>query len=336
MRLSESLRKNIMEATINGVLNKFKGKSRRDILFFEDILADYVKECEDAGYKKEMKLISQKWASMVQQVIPKTLRKLSPLFLLNVIMKKAWTNIGILDDLHITKENNIIKITTKNEALTRIVGKNEFSVGSYTGILNALYNSQLECIDVIQTKETSRYTFKFKNKSFKMKTKDKDLYNSLNYLIPNKGFTLKDALEKNIFQLKENNRIYFRGKGIGPVENTIFHLISNQNMLLKKVPDISYKYFSEIIEKDSSNDRKLALLKVLLQVMGWGTIKIIIKSENEVLFKIHNQPYGLQLEKDNWDFLIKTILGYLWILDKKFKITDVKYSHRRLKILYSK
>lgn len=38
MRLSESLRKNIMEANVGGVINKFKLHKRRDTLFLRNCL----------------------------------------------------------------------------------------------------------------------------------------------------------------------------------------------------------------------------------------------------------------------------------------------------------
>ena len=77
MQLSESLRRNVMETVVGGVLNKFKIKNRRNVLFFEDILANYVKGCEDAGYGEEMKAIGQKWCILIMnQLTTKPLRKL--------------------------------------------------------------------------------------------------------------------------------------------------------------------------------------------------------------------------------------------------------------------
>jgi hypothetical protein len=336
MQLSESLKRNIMETSVGRLLNKFKIKSRRDVLFFEEIFAIYIKECEKAGYGEEIRNIAQKWMNLtIQQMTPKILKSV-PLFFLNTIMKKVWINIGLLDDLYATKENDVINIETKNESITKSIGENKFLPGLYGGILNILFNSELEVINVLQTKKYSKYVFRLKKKSLNTKSKKKSVYNKLNYLPDIKGFELKDAFQKGIFQLKENNRIYFREKVICPVENTLFHLISNQKILLEKVPDISYRYFKKIIKKDTRKERKLNLLKILLQIMGWGIMKIVVKSESIIIIKITNPPYGLQIEKDNWHFLARMILGYLWLLDKNLKINNIVDNYKELSITYSK
>jgi hypothetical protein len=69
--------------------------------------------------------------------------------------------------------------------------------------------------------------------------------------------------------------------------------------------------------------------------MGWGIVKITIDKEI-IIVKIDNPPYGLQIEKDNWSFLVRMILGYLWLLDKRFKITNIDESYKNLIITYCK
>ena len=64
MRLSESLRRNIMETIPGKILNKFKGRSSRSVVFFEDILAEYIKECEASGYDKELANLGYNWGLM--------------------------------------------------------------------------------------------------------------------------------------------------------------------------------------------------------------------------------------------------------------------------------
>ena len=59
MRLSESLRKNIMETYPGFILNKLNVRNRRNVIFPESILAAYVKECENAGFGKDIKNISR-------------------------------------------------------------------------------------------------------------------------------------------------------------------------------------------------------------------------------------------------------------------------------------
>ena len=336
MRLSESLRKNIMETSVGRLLNKFKIRSRRNVLFFEDIFANYIKECEKTGYGKEMAKIGQKWTNLVmQQTVPEIFKGV-PILFLNKIMKGVWINIGLLDDLYVIRENDVIYIETKNESITKNIGKNKFLPGLYKGILNILFNSELEVVDILQTKKYSKYVFRLKKGSFNAECKKKSIYNKLNYLSGIKGFALKDAFQKGVFQLKENNRIYFRGKVVSPVENTLFHLMGNQKILLEKVSNISYRYFNKIIKKDTTKERKLSLLKILLQTMGWGIIKIMVKSENVIIIKITNLPYGLQIEKDNWNFIARVILGYLWLLDKNLKINNIADTYKELSITYSK
>lgn len=336
MRLSYSLKKNILETYVGGIINKFKIRKRRDVLFFIDILAQYIKECEKAGYSKEMEEIGQKWMNLgIQQVVPEIFKKI-PIFFLNKIMKKVWVNLGLVDDLHVIKKNNIIEIKTKNEGITRIIGKNSAMVGFYIGVLNVIFKSQIKCVKSLQIKKYCNYVFSIENKAFdNPPCKSKEDYNKLNFLSPIEGFTLKDALKKGIFHLKKDNRLYFRGKLIIPLENTGFHIVSNKGILLEKVSLISYKYFKEIIKEKTTKEEKLVLLKNLLQTMGWGLVNIIYHNDNkELLIEIKNPPYGLQLEKDKWDFLAQIILGYLWLLDRKFRIIDIKEDYKMLTIKF--
>lgn len=335
MRLAESLRKNIIEITSGRILNKFKIRNRRDVLFFEDIFANYIKECEKAGYVKETAEIGQKWTNLNIQNVVQPIFKKAPLFFLNTIMRNVWSNLGLIDNIEVTKDRNIIKIETKNEVPTRIIGKNNFIIGSYVGILNILFNSHVECFKASQTKKYCYYVFNIKYKPFIVSSyKEKRVYDKLNQSKNIEGFTLKDLLKKGIFQLKEDNKLYFRGKSIIAGENTLAHLIGNSKLLLEKIPHISYIYFKEII-KESTDEEKLLLIKTLLQAMGWGTLKIIETKKN-VHLEIKNPPHGLQLEKDNWEFLTRTILGYLWLLDKKFIVRKVNEQYKKLIITYSK
>lgn len=335
MRLSESLHKNILEVKAGWILNKFKIRKRRVVLFFEDILAEYINECEKAGYEEEMKEIGQKWMNLViQQLLPLFIKKLPATTILNNFLGRMWINLGLMNDLHTVQEDNIIRIETKNETNVKAIGKNQFAVGFYEGVLNILFQSQMKCINVIQTTEFCEYTFKIKNESFSVAAKEKTFYDQLNYLPRNKGFTLKDCLKSKIFYLKKN-QVFFREKRLTPLENTLSHLFGNYNILLNKLPHTSFIFFKQIIDEAVSNQKKLTLLKTILQSTGWGIIKIVIKNENEILFKIKNPPYGLQIEKDNWIFLINIILGYLWLLDKNFTLTNFIEKNKKLNIEYS-
>jgi hypothetical protein len=284
-----------------------------------------------------MKVIAQKWCALiVKQLTPETFRKLPFSLFFNILAKKVWINLGLMDDVHATKEDDVIKIETKNEGITRIIGENNFCFGLFIGILNILFASEIDDLKSLQTRKSSMYIFRIKKQTFTIKSKKKSIYNKLNYLPEIKGFTLKDAFQKNIFQLKQNNRIYFRGKLICPIENTLFHLVGNKKILFENIPDISCRYFNKIIKKNATKESKLTLLKTVLQTMGWGIIKIIVKNEKTIIIGIKNPPSGLQIEKDNWNFLVRVILGYMWLLDKDFKIFDINNNHKEMSIIYSK
>jgi len=336
LRLSTSLSRNILKTTVGGVLNRFKIRSRRDTLFFEEIPAYYIKECEGAGYSKEMQDIGQKWGFLtIERTMPRAMERLLPTILLNAIMKKVWINLGLMDDLHVDVKNNSVILNTENESITRFIGENEFVVGLYMGILNALYRSEMGYINASQSKNSCRYVFEIRNEPFYIEGKKKSTYDQLNSLPKSDEFTLKHALRLGIFHLKSDNRIYFRNKLVAPIENTIFHLVSDRAILLDKIACISYDFFREIIKEEATDEEKLNLLKTLLQVMGWGGLKIMIKSEGEIIVEIENPPCGLQLERDSLFSFTKVILGYLWLLNDKFRIKKFDESPKHLRVLFT-
>jgi len=330
MRLSELLERDILKISVGSILSRFKIKRRRNVLFFEDILAEYISDCEKL-YSKEMKEIAFSWAFITsQELIPNTLKKLPLSILGNNIIKRIWKNFGIIDNFHLIKKNNTIIVNIENEYITRIIGENKFLIGFAEGSLSAVLNSKVSCKHVSQTKNYCKYIFKIEKKQTvdKIYSKGKALYNNLNYIPISRGYSLKDMLKSNILQLRKN-KLYFRGKLLTLIENTLFHLLSNKKILLGKVSDISYKYFSKLIDKDSSNNRKMNLIKNLLEAMGWGHIKILMKKDN-IIVSIKNPPYGLQTENDNWEFLFRVIYGYLRLINKKFKIKNISYEQKKV------
>ena len=332
MQLAESLQKNILKTSVGGLWNKFKGKDRRDTLFFEDIVAEYVLLCEQNGYKKEMRLIGQEWMEMaIKELIPNTL-KLIPSLFLNTIMKKIWINLGLVDDLYSTKNKNYMVVRTENEIISRVIGVNEISAGSYLGVLNVLYGVDLKLLNKKQNIKTCEYTYELTKNTHKILTKKREVYLKQNKLKKIPGFKLEDAVKANMIRIVKN-KIYFRKMCLIPTENTIFHLFGNSGILINEVPKISHNYFKKIIESNCEDTKKLVLLKNILQAMGWGNINIILDNR-VVLVKIDHPPIGLQLEKDNWDFFVNTILGYLWLIDKKFKIEKTKYLNNLLCVTY--
>jgi len=141
MGFSGLLKRDIIITKVGSVLNKSKGVSRRYTLFFEDILANYFSMCEIAGYPEEMCEIGRKWMNLVMSKhFRGIITKLPIGIFLNVFMKNTWIGLGLMDDFRFTKKDNIVTIETKNEGVTRIIGKNTGMIGFYAGILNVLFN----------------------------------------------------------------------------------------------------------------------------------------------------------------------------------------------------
>ena len=336
MRFAELISRNIVEPTIGSVVGKFKGRPRRYTLFFEDILAEYDDLCNKSGNGELLREIGEKWTSVViEQKIPNTLKRLPKIAFINLILRPLWVSNGVLEDIRATQKGDLITIETKNEGVTRITGRCEVTVGMYMGALEVLFESQFEPVNIYQSKNHCKYVYKILPKPFSIKTKTLREYDKLNKQVGASGTSMSGLLKSKTFQLKENNRIFFRDKGIVPIDNTLFHLIGHYNLNVDKVKHISYDYFKEVIDKDSPTEKKLLLLKTLLQAMGWGIFTIKIKNSDEILINIKNPPYGSQLEKDNWEFLIMIILGYLWTIDRGFKIKKIKEGYKELLITFS-
>ncbi len=334
MRMSELLRRKILESPPGGLLNKLRIGKRRDTLFFNDIFIDYIKMCGDAGYGGEMKEAGSKWMMLYfTEIVPASIKKL-PLFVLGSIMRGVWADGGLMDDFKISEKNGLIEIKTRNEAITKVIGKNEFSVGLFTGICNILFNSEVDLTNVFQSGSSSSYVFRTRGtKPPRIEHKAKRMYDQLNALPSFEGSSITSALKHNVFKLRKN-RIYFRNRLVYPVENTLFHLLGNIGILMDKVPEISYNFFKKTVEINSPPKGKLNLLKGLLQAMGWGSVKIIVKKN--ILFEVRNPPYGIQKEKDNWNFLINSILGYLWLIDRNFKVKKIAASGKCVRITYGR
>lgn len=340
MRLSESLRRGVMKTFAGGMLNRFRIKSRRSTLFFEDILAEYIKICEQHGHAEAIKSMSWEWAlKCVHNFLPSSLERMPltlSLPLLSRILKSVWINIGLMEHFDLSFNQKIIEIETRNESITRIIGGNNFICGLYMGGLSAISGHCIRNMRSVRNGKSNKYVFEMLEEPCVITSKLKRIYDALNSSPILEGFTFKDALKSGVFRLKENSRIYFRGKSVIPVENTIFHIFGNRRILLDEVPNISFNYFNELIEKYSSNEQKLALLKTLLQSMGWGIMKIMTQDCDKITVEIKNPPYGLQLEPDTWEFLSRVILGYLWLLNKNLAIaaTDYDHVHRKLELKF--
>jgi len=336
MRLSESLRRGVMETFAGGVINRFKLKGRRDVFFFEDILANFIKECESAGYCKQMEDLARDWMNLTINYLPAAIKKMPVTVVFNIIGKKIWINLGLLDDIKLVKKNDVIYLRTRNECITRVIGKNRFAVGFYKGMLEIVTQSEIENINYKQTVKESEYEYLIKKgkPNINLELKDKKYYNKLIRLRLSNNLTIKNVLKKHIFILKNGNKIYFRGKLVSPVENTLFHLFGNNLILPKELTKISYNFFKGVVSENSTKERKTILLKFLFQSMGWGLIKIKMIKGEQFLIEVMNPPIGLQAGKDNWNFLAMVMLGYLQTINPKLKVEGIENLQTKFTVIY--
>ena len=335
MRLSESLRKNILEAGVGRVTNKFKLHKRRNTLFFEELLSRYILECEKEGFIAETRSISQKWMFLyMRTLMPNAFKKIPSVLFLNTIMRRIWHNLGLIDDFHIKKNGDVLRVITKKEGMTRSFGKNNFMPGLYMGVIEALFDSSVMPLEINQKRDSCSYNFRLYGKPLTVKGKPKEHYKKLNSAKPVEGYTLKDALKNNMFTMNKN-RMCFRGKFLSPVENTLFHIISEFNVLPEKMTEVSHEFFKEIIDENTNDNEKLSIFKTLFQIMGWGVITVIVKGQGRIVIEIKNPPHGLVL-KDNWDYLFRTFLGYLWLIDKGFRISKTSHKGKHISVEYSR
>ncbi len=334
MKLAHSLHKKTLEASVGHLLNKFKLRKRRDTLFFEDILSEYVKLCEEKGI--DTSILARKWVHVTLfPSIPSYLKKLPIEFLYNSILNKVWANLGIFDSIHFEKvSKDVVRITVMDESETRSVGPNKGMIGFHIGVLEVLTGKKVVCLKAVQTREKSVYELKIIPEKAEITVgKSKKEYDAINALKPIKGFTLKDAMEKRIIHLKSPNKIFFRGKRICFLENTFFHILSNETPFIDKIADISYEYFKHLINSNSTKNEKLKLLKSLLQIMGWGIVSFIVSGDS-ITLDIKHPPHGYQKEKDNLAFIANTVLGYLRLINGKLKIKEIRHYPQELVVKY--
>lgn len=334
MRIADFLRQGALKTHAGSIVNRIKLRSRRNTLFFEEIGARYVKACEDAGHASDMGEIGEKWMALYfGSLLPHGFRKLPPKFFLNVIVKKIWVSMRMMDYFRLREDDGMFEITTRNEGLTRFVGSNSLMVGFYRGILGSLYGFRFATIEADQNTDECRYVFRRTGERISITGKSRQFYERLNRTDAEAGFTLKDALKTKLFEMNEN-ALSFRGKPISPIESTLFHIIGNRGIMISSLADISKSFFSGLVEDNTNKFKKAQLLKTLLQVMGWGIVSIEIKAK-ETIVCIKNPACGLQSEKDNWNFLAQIILGYLRISDPALSLSAAKYAGRRLRMIYS-
>lgn len=331
MKLSESIEKNIMESKAGSIINRFIISKRRSVLFFEEILANYIKLCESRGYSDDLRDIGNIWGRLSTNGLVNLNEDDEPTEFMNSTLQQVWKNIGLMDSLNISKESGRIKLSTSNEYITREIGSNEFMIGVYQGILESIFG---ECLDVqgsTQTEQNCSYSFTLTGKEFIIETKEKTTYDQLNNTKLIDSHNLKDAFNLQLLNIKDN-QIYFKDKRVNLTENTIFHIISNRGILLDEVQKISYNFFRDLVE-EVSGERKIKMIKFLLQALGWGTIRITLE-DNDVIVNFTDLPHGFQTENENWEFLIQTVLGYLKLVNESISIREQKSLGKSHTVIY--
>ncbi len=333
MRLSHSLHRGILEAQAGRILNKIQFKKRRNIMFFEGISANYIKECEKKGYGDRMYQLGEKWFSLIYSRLVPSFTAALPKKLLLPMLGSIWQGIGTIDSISVSLNGDNLIIKTENEAITRCIGPNKFMAGVYAGAYGIIFGRKLKCLKCEQGWHSS-YTYKLGAAARKPPAKTRGEFNKLNKMPIQPGFTIKDALRSGIFTSK-NNKIYFRGSLVSITDSTIYHLVANEGPLMGDVARISHRLFSRLVKKESTNGEKLRLLKTLFQTMGWGIFTVSGDMKSSITVQVKHPPYGFQIEKDNWGFLIQALLGYLWLINPKLKAASTKIGHQRLLVHYS-
>lgn len=333
MRLSESLRKNVFETTAGGITNKFRIKKRRTTLFFEDILALYIRLCESGGHPDEMFDAGKEWGALGTTKLGK-LRMFHSITLLNKVMNSVWNNIGLIDDFSVVKKGRLVTVRTRNEFITRVIGPSRFMEGFFAGCALSFLGREVRMAGSKASGGNATYVYEVLDGKSRVEGKDKETYNRMNSLPQSPGLTLKKSIEARVFSIR-GNMIYFRGKSVIPVENTIFHILGARGILMDRVADISSAFFSGVLKEDATAEGRLLLLKNLMQTMGWCRMRIV-RSGSAMRIEIDNLPVGLQKSKDNWAFLAFLIIGYIRAADKNLSMRSVAEGDRKMTMVFGR
>jgi hypothetical protein len=337
MRLSESIRKGVLDVRGGGITNRFKVSSRRPTFFFDDIGLEYVRRVDRAGLGPELRALSKEWgAIMYDSIFPPAMKKLPWKMAINMVMSEIFRLLGYMEGIRCERKGSLITLRTSAEENVKRIGINSLNTGLYMGLLSVVFGSDVSLVRAFQERPGDcAYEFRMLGKPFRFESKEKGAYDALNRIPPARASSIRDALRAGIMKA-DGNRLLFRGKPISSLENTIFHLFGARSLLMEEVPDISYAYFRELVREDSGREEKLNLLKNLLQMMGWGLFTVVSKEGGrEVAFHIECPPYGFQKSDDNWDFLSRVMLGYLWLIDRGFRITGTRSGPRRLAMTFA-
>lgn len=293
----------------SGILNRFRGVRRRNVVFFDEVLAEYIAVCEKAGYGKEVYSIGKEWGSAYSQgVIPPFIRKIPRPLLLNNIMGRLWRSMDLLDGLDVKEDGRNIEFKTSGECVTRTIGKNALVQGLYNGVLSVLCGYDIEDDGCEQTKEGSVYRYRISRRPFSAESKGAEEYTRMNFGAKEGAYSLQAAYRDRFFTLK-GNKSYLKGAHIQISESTLFHIIGNRGPMINGVAKIASGYLRRTVGK-MSEDYALKSAKMLIEAGGWGKADFLIKG-NSINLSISNPPYGFQTGKDNWKWLSMNLLGYI-------------------------
>ncbi len=333
MSLAYFFYKGLLETGIGNIINKFKIHKRRDILFFEELISEYVKACRDNGFSDEMLKVGEEWGRLAAKtLIPSAILSRSVDKVYNDILSKVWKSIDLVRGLELKVKGDKVFLIVFGESGTRIIGENPIALGFHKGTIEAVLGKELKILKSIQTPEQSYYEFEITDKKIgEIKSKHKKEYFQLNKYYK-KGFDVKQALKKRIITLK-GNELFLRGKKLSPFENTYFHLFGIHSKGIELLVPVSEKFFEEMLVEESSEDEKLRFLKNLLQFMGWGEVKFLVE-ESKVTLLVEHPPYGFQKEKDNWLFLVKMTEGFLKAIYPKTRLSDYSFQQGRVTAKY--
>ncbi len=335
MKLSYLFYKGILETGVGSLINKFKIHRRRDILFFEELISEYVKKCDDNNLTENLLKIGEDWGKLaIKTIFPKSFFYFPLEEMYNKILRKVWISIDLVHDIKLVKKQNEIFLTTEYESGTRLIGKNPVSIGFHKGMLEGILGKKVKLIEAKQSKKRCSYRFKVLNeKAEEVEAKGKREYFSLNKF-NRKGFTTKEAIKSKVIRIKDD-KLFLRGKRLLLFESTYFHLFGIYSKGIDLLPPIAEKFFNELVNAESTEDEKLRFLKHMLQFMGWGEISFLV-TKDKVIMTVNHPNYGFQKKEDNWLFLIKMVEGFIKAIRKRTVLKSYNYSHGKVTAVYCK
>ncbi len=333
MSLADFIQRKIVQSRRGSLFSSGFGKKRRDILFFEEILANYFQMCEKAGFEKEMEELAGDWMTIMINAYAPSVVKVLPLeSCINLLLERLWKKIGILEKCHAKKSGENTIIETKGEPFVRFIGENSFSKGLFTGVVEAYYLKKANLVNLDWNGTGGVYTIALGNEKIDLALKDKKEYYWLNTMRPNKKQSLEELIRAGAVSLRKN-RVFYLGKKMFIMETSLPHLIAQKGVKLELLARASEDFFKTKLSKSREFNGGFRHAKLLFQLNGFGEVDIL-QNGKSLSVNIRHPPYGMQLAKDKWDFIAQYILGYLRAMDNSFKFVGSKEFSRKLILSY--